>query len=133
VIKVEGVESAGRVTVLEATIAPQSGPPPHIHDREDETFYILDGEFEFLAGDTTVRAGAGSFVFAPRGQVHAYRNVGEREARLLVTIMPAGIETFFRHLDALPPGPPDLAKITAIAREYGITILPPPSPSAPGA
>lgn len=125
VVKVGATETGGLLTTVEATIQPQSGLPPHIHQREDETFYILEGEFEFLIGDKTVRASPGAFVYSPHGQVHALKNISATQARFLAAYTPAGIEAFYRRLNALPPGPPDLARVIAIAQEYGIAILTP--------
>jgi quercetin dioxygenase-like cupin family protein len=122
VVKVGATETGGLLTTVEATIQPQSGLPPHIHQREDETFYILEGEFEFLIGDKTVRASPGAFVYAPRGRVHTFKNISATQARLLLAYTPAGIEAFYRRLNALPPGPPDVARVIAIAQEYGIAI-----------
>ena len=125
-LKVGGAETKGLLMTMESLVEPQAGPPPHMHDREDETFYVLEGEFEFRLGDETIRADVGAFVYAPRGQVHTFRNISAtQQGRLLVTTAPAGIEAFYRCLNALPPGPPDVARVSAIAEEYGITITPP--------
>ena len=126
VLKVGAAQTGGLLMTMESHVEPQAGPPPHVHHREDETFSILEGEFEFRLGGETVRAGAGAFVYAPRGQVHTFRNISPNQpGRLLVTTAPAGIEAFYRRLNALPSGPPDVALVRAIAQEYGITIMPP--------
>ena len=126
VVKVGAAQTGGLLMTMESHVDPQAGPPPHVHHREDETFSVLEGDFEFRLGAETVRAGAGAFVYAPRGQVHTFRNISPTQpGRLLVTTVPAGIEAFYRCLSALPPGPPDVARIIAIAQDYGITIMPP--------
>ena len=126
VVKVGAAQTGGLLMTMESHVDPQAGPPPHVHHREDETFYILEGDFEFRLGDETIRAGAGAFVYAPRGQVHTFRNISPtQQGRLLVTTVPAGIEAFYQRLNALPPGPPDVARVRAIAQEYGITIMTP--------
>ena len=79
---VTGEESGGAYFALEALVPPGGGPPPHIHTREDETFYILDGEIEILLGDRTVMAGPSDFVNIPRGTVHRFRNTGSGTARI---------------------------------------------------
>src|SRR3954454_7426381 len=71
---VTGDETGGAYFVMEALVPPGGGPPPHIHTREDETFYVLDGEIEFLIGDELIDAGRGDFVSVPRGTVHRFRN-----------------------------------------------------------
>lgn len=126
IVKVGAAQTGGLLTMMESTVGAQAGQPPHVHHREDETFYVLEGEFEFHLGAETIRAGVGAFAYAPRGQVHSFRNVSPtQQARFLVTTAPAGIEAFFRRLNALPPGPPDAAQVRAIAQEYGITIMTP--------
>jgi quercetin dioxygenase-like cupin family protein len=92
---VTGEETGGAYFAMEALVPPGGGPPPHIHTREDETFYVLDGEIEFLLGEELVTAGPGDFVNIPRGLVHRFRNAGSETARLILTFTPAGIEKFF--------------------------------------
>lgn len=135
-LKVTGEETNGEIALAHATVPPQSGPPPHIHSREDECFYVLEGEFEFLAGEETVRASAGSFVYAPKGIAHTYKNVGDTPGKFLVTITPAGFEKFFEEVGQpaadkdSPAPPPDLADIEKVmntAPKYGLEIPPPPA------
>jgi quercetin dioxygenase-like cupin family protein len=71
------------------------GPPPHIHHREDETFQILEGEYEFTVAGQTFVAGKGATIFAPRGIPHTYRYLGQTPGRLMCVITPAGFEGFF--------------------------------------
>jgi quercetin dioxygenase-like cupin family protein len=92
---VTGEESNGAYFAMEALVPPAGGPPPHIHRREDETFYLVDGEIEFLLDDETVMAGPGDFVNVPRGTVHRFRNTGSQTARMVLTFTPAGIERWF--------------------------------------
>ena len=72
---------------------PQGGPPPHLHTREDETFHVLEGELEFVVGERTLSTSAGSVVYAPRGVLHGFRNVGTTHSRMAVIITPAGLES----------------------------------------
>ena len=75
---------------MEALVPPGGGPPPHIHTREDETFYLLEGAVEFLLGETTITAGPGDFVNVPRGTVHHIKNVGsELSLRMAIAMPPA--------------------------------------------
>jgi quercetin dioxygenase-like cupin family protein len=92
---VTGEETGGAYFAMEALVPPGGGPPPHIHTREDETFYVLEGEIEFLLGEELVNAGPGDFVNIPRGLVHRFLNTGSETARLILTFTPAGIEKFF--------------------------------------
>jgi quercetin dioxygenase-like cupin family protein len=102
---VTGEESGGAYFAMEAYVPPGGGPPPHIHTREDETFYVLEGQLEFLLGEETIVAGVGDFVSVPRGTVHCFHNPGTETARLLLTFTPAGIEGFFK--ETLDPAPTD--------------------------
>src|SRR5688572_10204067 len=92
---VTGEESGGAYFAMEALVPAGGGPPPHIHTREDETFYLLEGEIEFLLGEETIAAGPGDFVNVPRGTVHRFRNTGTETARLVLTFTPAGLERWF--------------------------------------
>ena len=96
---------------------------------------MLEGELEFMVGDGTVSAPAGSFVYAPRGIAHTYRNAGTIPARYVVMIQPAGLEKFFEEVSdpaedpsAPPPvhGQEVIERIMAAAPKYGLEILPPP-------
>ena len=102
---VTGDESGGAYFAMEALVPPGGGPPPHIHSREDETFYLVEGEIEFTLGDDTVTAGPGDFVNVPRGTVHCFRNAGSSTARMILTFTPAGMERFFE--ETLEPAPAD--------------------------
>jgi hypothetical protein len=69
---------------MQALVPPGGGPPPHIHTREKETFYVLEGNVEFLLGEQTVVAGPGDFVNVPRGTVHRFQNTGTATARIIL-------------------------------------------------
>ena len=80
---VTGEESGGAYFAMEAFVPPGGGPPPHIHSREDETFYLLEGEIEFLLGDETILAGPGDFVTSPAAPSTASRTSATRPAKLV--------------------------------------------------
>ena len=88
--------TGGTLTAIECEAAPGGGPPPHLHENEDESFYVLDGQFEILVGDELLRAGPGDYAFVPRGTVHRFANVGDAVGRLLILFTPGGLEQFFR-------------------------------------
>ncbi len=130
--KISGEDTAGVFTLGEEIIPPEGGPPPHVHTHEDETFYVLEGELEFVVGERTITATTGSVVFAPRGILHSFRNVGSTASRMAVIIAPAGLERFFEEVgepvtdpSSPPDGSPDIERLVAVARNYGIEILPP--------
>ena len=131
---VTGEESGGAYFAMEALVPPGGGPPPHIHSREDETFYVLEGQIEFLLGEETITAGAGDFVNVPRGALHRFRNTGTETARLVLTFTPAGIERWFE--EALERAPNEIedsdvpdnvdevaARYAATAPKYGIEFV----------
>ena len=141
--KIPSQHTGGAYSLFEVTAPPGAGPPPHIHHREDESFYILEGEFEFLAGKETLRVGAGSLLYVPKGTPHAHRNVGEGAGRMLATQTPGGLyEHFFEEagmeetsndaMPALEEGSPEAARISAIAACYGIEIALPAEWARPG-
>ena len=116
------------------------GHPPHFHRDQDENFYVLEGNFEFPVDDRTVGCGPGTFLHLPKGTVHPFRNIGEVDGKLLVTISPAGgFEDLVEELgeptqEKAPPtppsGPPDAAtakRLAAAARKHGIEIVSAPS------
>jgi quercetin dioxygenase-like cupin family protein len=117
---VTGGESGGAYFAMEALVPPGGGPPPHIHTREDETFYLLEGQIEFLLGEETIVAGPGDFINVPRGTVHRFINAGTETARMVLTFTPAGIERWFE--ECLEPAPNDAQdapdNIEEVARRY---------------
>lgn len=127
-----GADTNQKYTILEATLPPNAGPPPHVHHREDETISVLSGEITFFLGSTTRIMKAGDFIFAPRGIPHHFQNTGSEDAILLETASPAGIELFFeaaghvlpdRSSPPLPRTPEDITRMIAIAPSFGIEIL----------
>ena len=137
---VTGEESDNTLFQFEAVVPKGSGPPPHIHHREDESFYLVKGTLEVLVGDKVITAKAGDFVFGPRGAAHSFKNVGEDTAVMLVTAVPAGLERYFREVftpvtdrDAAPPPMTDelLQKLNEFAPEYGLEFLPPQQSDKP--
>ena len=100
-----GDETGGRYTLLEATVLPGGGPPPHIHRREEETFYVFEGEITFQIGDEKRVCGPGTFVHVPIGNLHAFKNESNQAAKMLITFSPSGIEAmFFENGKELDPG-----------------------------
>jgi quercetin dioxygenase-like cupin family protein len=133
-IKASAETTGGRVAVIEH-LAPQgAGSPLHVHRREDEWFYVTEGELTFWVGGEVVAAPAGSFVFGPRDVPHTFA-VTSAQARFLLVTEPAGFEGFMRAFSepaqtrTLPPAataPPDFERLAAVAAEYGVEILGPP-------
>lgn len=131
-IKTHGDETGGAFALVEAVVPPGGGPPPHRHGREDEAFYVLDGELEFHADGGSFTAGPGSWVTLSRGSLHRFRNAGAATARMLIVVAPAGLERFFLEVGTpgpidrpVPFGPEQIARMLEIAPHYGLEILTP--------
>ena len=80
IVKVSGEETGGEYSLALVTTPPGGGPPPHVHHREDETFFILDGRYEFLLNGAWTEVAPGATVYGPKDHVHTYRNIGETDA-----------------------------------------------------
>ena len=138
-IKATREDTNGAFSVIEVTVPAQGGPPPHVHRREDEVLYVLDGEFTFLAGDRVLDAGPGSYVHIPPGTLHRFENVGTTAGRLLAFFTPAGFEGFFSEVGqpavegsvAPPLGPDEIERTLAVAEKYGMVVPVGPGPAGP--
>ena len=108
--------------------------PYHTHHREDESFYVLEGEVAFVAAGKWRKAGPGAFVYGPREIPHGFKVVGEAPVRMLILCTPGGFERFVLEqttpIDE-PPSPPDMGKLMLLAAKYGIDIHG-PLPEEPG-
>ena len=127
-----GEDTAGRYAVWEAVVPPGGGPALHSHSREEEGFFVLDGEIAFRVDGETRVARAGTFANMPVGSVHGFKNETDRPARMLIWVAPAGLEKMFVEIGrpvppgtqtGTPPTPEELAKLEAAAPRYGITLV----------
>ncbi|MBZ5613110.1 MAG: quercetin 2,3-dioxygenase [Acidobacteriia bacterium] len=116
--------TGGRYTVLEQVTPPGWGPPRHIHSREDEIFYILEGSYELHVGRERRTVSAGASAVLPRGIPHGFRNVASTHSRLLCVITPGGFEEYFLAVARCSP-PPSPAQLIELARPFGLSLLPP--------
>jgi quercetin dioxygenase-like cupin family protein len=128
-----GADTGGAYALIHAEVPPQGGPPPHRHHREDEAFYVLEGELSFEVDGRPLGATAGSWVTLPRGTWHAFKNQGPSPARMLIVVTPSGLEQFFAEVgseatgrSSPPPGTAaDVEKLLAVAPKYGLEIRSP--------
>jgi quercetin dioxygenase-like cupin family protein len=127
-VKLAGADTGDAVAVVHLDVPRLSGPPLHRHSREDEWFYILDGELTFEVDEQRITAGAGASAFAPRGTAHAFQNFHEQVAHILVMVTPAGLDRFFEDVTALNKGlsQPDFAGTEKLMQSYGMELLGPP-------
>ncbi len=133
--KTTSEQTGGAYSLFEVTTQPGGGILPHVQHREDESFYVLEGEYEFLVEGRTISAGAGSLIYVPKGTLHAHKNVGEGVGRMLVSQTPGGLyERFLEEVGQAvddEAGPliledqPNLERIVTIGVQYGIEIPPP--------
>ena len=127
-----GDDTDGKYATFEATLSPGGGPPPHIHSREEESFYVLEGTVTFQVGDKKLTATAGDFANMPIGSLHSFKNETDQPARMIISLAPAGLEKMFFETGvpvALGESPPPLApaeieRLLAAAPKYGIEIRP---------
>jgi mannose-6-phosphate isomerase-like protein (cupin superfamily) len=87
--------TGGAYFLFEVVTRPGGGPPPHVQHREDESFYVLEGEYEFSVEGRTMKTGSGSLRYVPRGNLHAHKNVGDRPGRMLGSQTPGGLHEHF--------------------------------------
>jgi len=120
-IKVAGEDTDGAYTIVQNVSPPSGGPPLHLHHREDEAFYVLEGEYEIQCGADRINATPG---FAPRKIPHTFRNVSAGRNKVLVIITPAGIEKFFEEMsEVAKQGPLDLGRVKEVAERYEVELM----------
>src|SRR5213596_1599161 len=118
---IDGSEADERFSLVEHPMSARAlAAPLHLHTREDEYSFVLEGRMGALLGDGVVEAGPGDLVFKPRNQWHTFWNAGDEPCRILEIIAPAGFEHFFRELDALGGAlKADPDELTALGDRYG--------------
>jgi quercetin dioxygenase-like cupin family protein len=130
-IKARAEDTGGAMGLVEASFYEGFGPPLHVHSREDEALYVIEGDIRIRQGDEDFVAGPGTWVWCPRGVPHAFK-VQSETARALVVVTPAGFERMFEEAgvpvsDA--PAPPadgyDPAAAMAISQRYGFDVVGP--------
>ena len=135
-------ETGGRFGLVESLSPKGTEPPRHVHGREAEAFYLLEGEITFYVGEEAHGAAPGTFVVAPRGVPHSYAFETD-EIRMLVLVAPGGFEKFFRppqqsepvrELEVPPPaeGSTDVPALVAALEDHGVEVVGPPGPPVPG-
>ncbi|MBE9158295.1 cupin domain-containing protein [Nodosilinea sp. LEGE 06152] len=123
--KIMSAQTNGAYSVVISTTPPEGGPPLHVHEHEDELFYILKGTYEFRSGNETILASEGDLIHLPAHIPHKFRNVGSEPGMAMNTMTPGGFEQFFVEVDQLPKGQPlDRSQVAAIASRYGLRFLP---------
>lgn len=131
-VKAGEKETGGTFSLIECDMPAGFGPPPHIHQTEDEAFYILEGEVTVFCGRDSWLAEPGSFVFLPKGVQHRFVVGDDAPARMLQLTLPARFEHFATEVGEPatertlpPPSPPDIEKLVSTAKKYDIDIMVP--------
>jgi quercetin dioxygenase-like cupin family protein len=126
-----GDDTNGKYAIWEAILPPGGGPPPHVHSREEEGFYILEGEVILHVNGKRIVATTGMFANLPVGSLHSFKNESDKPAKMIITVAPAGLEKMFFECGvpvpqgattASPPTPAEIEKMLEIAPRYGIEI-----------
>jgi mannose-6-phosphate isomerase-like protein (cupin superfamily) len=125
-IRADSRRTNGSLTLLEFVIAPKQGPALHTHVREDELWYVLEGDFRFRAGEERFGVSTGGLAFGPRGAPHCFQNIGDSPGRLLVVTTPSGLERFFEEWAGVAAGPGDPELLAAIGHAHGVEFVGPP-------
>ncbi|MGP2442606.1 cupin domain-containing protein [Streptomyces sp. JW3] len=131
-----GEDTGGLYSFFEVTSPPGGGPPLHIHEDVDESFYVIEGEYEIELDGEKHKATPGSLVYGPRGVGHAFVNTWNRPSKMLCIATPGGVEDWFEELGQLidGQGPPDWEKMQALATKHHIVgFRPQRGPMAAGA
>ena len=135
-ILISGEQSGGNYAVIDMLIPPGGGPQPHAHKDIQEMFYVAEGEVEFKMEGSSYSAKKGAFINIPLGgAVHCFKNTTDRIAHLLCTVVPAGLDAFFKEigksvekgkfLPASAPTAEELGKLKSLAEKYGQELYPP--------
>ena len=124
--KVSGKDTVGSWSMFEAHWSLKGGPPLHVHQVEDEWFYVIEGEYVVQVGDERFRLTPGDSLLAPREVPHTYAHIGDGQGRLLIAYQPAGdMEDFFLEVSRLV-GPPSASEVQRLFTAHGMEIVGPP-------
>ena len=133
-----GEETQGRFALIEIVGRKSNVPPPHIHHREDETFYILEGAMTASVCGQTIKGTPGTVIFLPHNVVHSFE-IESEQMRMLVLLTPAGMEGYFKECSVPAPAmtlpPPaevpycEIQKLITVGAKYGIEFVLPKAAS----
>jgi quercetin dioxygenase-like cupin family protein len=127
-----GKETEGKYALIEAIVPPGGGPPPHRHSREEEGFYVMEGELSVTVDGRHETLTPGKFANLPIGSIHSFKNEGTSTVRMLILVAPAGLEQMFLEIgEPLPPGattapPPskqEIEKLIQASGRYGVELM----------
>lgn len=122
IIRITADQTGGALGLFEAEVPAGEGPPPHIHEAEEEFFRVLEGQFAFWCAGDRVDLTTGGTIAIPRGKVHRFQNIGTSLGRLMVVMTPGGFEGFFPAVAAERPEGPEA--VAAIAARFHLRFVP---------
>ncbi len=127
VFKLTGEDTQGAFDYFICGVAPNGGPPLHVHHNQDETLHVMSGRFKVRIGDQDHTLDRGAFAYLPAGLPHAFLNLTNQAAELIITFVPGGGYRFFEELGpATRTATPDRAEIAAIFERHGMSLVGPP-------
>jgi quercetin dioxygenase-like cupin family protein len=127
VFKLTGDETRGAIDYFVCEVAPRGGPPLHVHHAQDETLHVVHGRFKVRIGDQEHTLAPGCFAYLPAGLPHAFLNLTDQPAELIIVFAPGGGHRFFEDLGpAARAAERDPEAIAAIFERHGMTLLGPP-------
>lgn len=122
--KATAEDTGGAYSLSVDITPPHGGVPLHVHNREDEAMYIIEGEYEIQCGDRTVRVTKGAFVFLPKGVPNRFENATDAPARHIHITSPGGFERFMEQMALIASdGPPDKDKMREVLRKHEIEMM----------
>lgn len=130
ICKITTEDSGGACSIFELGVPSRSGPPLHVHHREDEWYYALTGEFLFEIGGEQFHLPVGGSIWAPRDARHRWANTSMSEGKLILMCLPGGFEKFFDELGKSPllnsKEPSEIRQLHELHAKYGMELLGPP-------
>jgi quercetin dioxygenase-like cupin family protein len=127
VFKVTGEETGGAFDYFVVEVAPHGGPPLHVHHVQEETIHVLKGRFKIRIGDETFRCAEGGFAYLPSGVPHAFLNLTDEPAEIIVVYTPGGGHRFYEELGPVTRnGSADRAAVAAVFERHAMALLGPP-------
>ena len=127
IFKVTGEDTGGALDYFTVEVAPNGGPPLHVHHKQEETIHVLKGRFKVRIGDEFFQLDEGGFAYLPSQIPHAFLNLTDQPAEIIVVYTPGGCHKFYEELGpATRNGTPDRAVVASIFDKHDMTLLGPP-------
>lgn len=127
IFKVTGEDTGGAFDYFIVEVAPHGGPPLHVHHKQEETIHVLKGKFKVRIGEDIFYCNEGDFAYLPSKVPHAFLNLTDETAELIVVYTPGGGHKFYEELGPLTrDGAPDKKVVAQLFEKYEMTLLGPP-------